>query len=227
MSENPIQVLPENQKVLGQFLALQPVALCPEIRLWLVAGHVDLNARCQELMQGGYAPYWAFCWGAGQALARYILDHPDEVSGKRVVDFGAGSGVAAIAAARAGAREVVAVDTDPQAREFISLNALINRVAIAVTSELPDEWDLILVADVLYELHDPRRLFAFADRGREVLVSDPQRPGNPRLAIPPLAQMQVRTQPDVDYPMCQASIFRIATADNQSFTVASQKVVAK
>jgi predicted nicotinamide N-methyase len=213
VSENLTTELPEKQKVLGQYLTVQTVALCPEIRLWLIGGHVDLNARCQELLDGGYAPYWAFAWGAGQALARFVLDNPSEVSGKRVIDFGAGSGVAAIAAARAGAREVIAVDTDPRALRFVALNAQLNNVKVSVASKLPDEWDVMLVADVLYELPNYQWLMAFAREGREVLVCDPQRPGNPRLDISPVARMQVRTQPDVDYPMCQASIYRFSKTD--------------
>jgi predicted nicotinamide N-methyase len=211
VSENLTAELPEKQKVLGQYLTVQPLVLCPEIRLWLVGGHVDLNARCQELLNGGYAPYWAFAWGAGQALARFVLDNPNEVADKRVIDFGAGSGVAAIAAAKSGAREVVAVDTDPQSLRFVELNSQLNDVAVSVASELPDEWDVMLVADVLYELPSYQWLMASAREGREVLVGDPQRPGNPRLDIAPVARMQVRTQPDVDYPMCQASIYRFTT----------------
>jgi predicted nicotinamide N-methyase len=163
------------------------------------------------LLDGGYAPYWAFCWGAGQALARFILDNPGEVAGKRVVDFGAGSGVAGIAAARVGAKEVVAVDTDAKSRRFVELNARLNDVSVTVASKMPDQWDVMLVADVLYELPNSQWFKAFAQNGREVLVADPQRPRNPKLDIEPIARYQVTTQPDVDYPMCQAAIYRFST----------------
>ena len=106
-------------KPFGNEIALRRPPLCPEIALWLIDGQVDLEAECRGLHEGESPPYWAFCWGSGQALARWLLDHPDEVRGRRVVDFGSGSGVAGIAAAMAGAREVVAVDVDPAARAAV------------------------------------------------------------------------------------------------------------
>ena len=133
---------PALTQVLGRYLAVQSPPLVPELALWLVAGHVDLNARCQELLDGGYAPYWAFCWASGQALARYVLDQPELVRGKRVVDFGAGSGVAAIAARKAGAASVVAVDTDARARQFAALNAALNGETLATAERVPDAFDL-------------------------------------------------------------------------------------
>ena len=137
---------------------------CPSCGCGSSAGHVDLNARCQELLEGGYAPYWAFCWASGQALARHVLDHPELVRGKRVVDFGAGSAVVAIAAARAGAREVVAVDSDPRARRFAAHNAALNGVALAVSRARAGALDLMTASDVLYEPEAARCVLAHAER---------------------------------------------------------------
>ena len=85
---------------LGSRLSPRVLPLCPELSLWLLGDDVDLHQRVSEVFEIETAPYWAFCWGSGQALARYLLDHPELVRGRDVVDFGAGCGVAAIAAKR-------------------------------------------------------------------------------------------------------------------------------
>lgn len=213
MNDEP-RLAPSEQQVFGQFLRAQTLPLCPEIKFWLMGGHVDLNAHCPELLAGGYIPYWAFCWGAGQALARFVLDHPEEVRGKRVVDFGAGSGVTAIAAALAGARKVIAVDIDPNARRFVLYNAELCGVRIEVAAETPENWDALLAGDVLYD--EPVRdwLLAAARSGREVLVGDPLRPGMPRFELEPIARMKAVTVPDVDYPMCNAVVYRLSQLRN-------------
>ncbi len=195
--------------VFGRLLSVQRPALCPEIALWLVDGAVDLNAHCDELMRGGYAPYWAFCWSAGQALSRYILDHPDEVRGRSVVDFGTGSGVVAIAARLAGAREVLAVDNDPRALERCAINAALNGVSVTPQPELPAAWDVLLAADVLYELSMLAFLEERATLGRSVLVSDPRRPGHPRVTSEAIAHYEARCLPDVDAPVASAFIHRL------------------
>jgi len=195
--------------VLGESLAVRTPPLVPEIRLWLVASHVDLNARCAELLEGSSAPYWAFCWGSGQALARYVLDRPELVRGKTVVDFGAGSAVVAIAAGRAGAARVIAVDIDPKARRYAALNATLNGVELEVTERLPADWDVVLASDVLYEEPLARWLQHLADSEHTIYVSDPHRHGTPRLARDPIESVLATTYPDVDYPICSAFIYRL------------------
>jgi predicted nicotinamide N-methyase len=207
---------PASMQVLGRYLAVQAPPLLPELRLWLVAGHVDLNARCQELLEGGYAPYWAFCWAAGQALARYVLDHPEQVRGKRVVDFGAGSAVVAIACARAGAREVIAVDTDPRARRFAAQNAALNDVALMVSDRVPEQLDLMTASDVLYEPEAARYVLAQVDAGRDVLLADAHRQGTPAIDVAPLCEVEARTFPDVDYPICRAFIYRLGSNNGRA-----------
>jgi predicted nicotinamide N-methyase len=203
---------PESLCVLGSVLAVRELPLCPELRLWLLRDDIDLNARAQDLLDGGPAPYWAFCWGAGQALSRYILDHPTLVAGKRVVDFGAGSAVAGIAAALAGAAQVVAVDIDPLALRMAQANARLNGVKLDVAPQVGEPWDVLLASDVLYETGNEHWLRTAADSGRQVLLSDPLRHGTPRPGLQVVAEYVVRTLPDVDYPIQRALIHRLRSS---------------
>jgi len=196
----------------GRPLAETRLPLCPELRLWLLSEAVDLEQACAALSDCDPPPYWAFCWGSGQALARYLLDHPEEVRGQRVVDFGAGAGVAGIAAARAGASTVVAVDTDPDARIAAQSNAALNCVRVAASARVPDDWDVLLASDVLYERSNADWLLALSPGpGRRLLLSDPERASSPPLPVPPLARYAVRTLPDVDSPSVGAAVFRLAS----------------
>lgn len=188
---------------------------CPELLIWVLARHVNLEAACVELAQGEPPPYWAFCWAGGQALARYLLDHPHEVRGRRVVDFGAGGGVAGIAALYAGARALVAVDVDPEARSAVLRNARANGVAVEVAAEIPDDWDVLLAGDVLYEAGNRERLLAAVRAGRRVLVADPERAREHRMGLEPLARIEARTLPDVDPPVKSASIFALGDVGTQ------------
>jgi predicted nicotinamide N-methyase len=203
---------PEALCVLGGALGVRALPLCPELRLWLLHDGVDLNARAEELLRAGPAPYWAFCWGAGQGLARYVLDHPELVAGRDVVDFGAGCGVAAIAAARAGARSATAVDIDELALRVACENARVNGVTLATARTLPARWDVLLASDVLYETGNEGLIESAARSGRELLLSDPLRHGTPRIGLEPVHEYEVRTLPDVDYPVQRAVIHRVARA---------------
>jgi predicted nicotinamide N-methyase len=199
----------ELERVLGQYLVVQMPPELPELRLWLVGGHVDLNARCAELLAGGYAPYWAFCWSGGQALARYILDHPEWVRGQHVVDFGAGSAVVAIAAKRAGAARAIAVDTDPKARYFAQRNAELNGVELEVRARMPESFDLLLASDVFYDLEATAMVQRAVQAGARALIADPGRPGSYRPRCPPLLWLESRTFPDVDYPVASAALYAL------------------
>jgi predicted nicotinamide N-methyase len=217
MTANPMQagtMAPQGLSAFGQRLECQRPPLCPEIALWLLPHEVDLELECRTLNDCQPPPYWAFCWGSGQALARYLLDRPDEVCGRLVVDFGSGSGVAAIAAAIAGAATVVAVDRDASARRAICANALHNQVDVTVAARVPQEWDVMLASDVLYESANRDWLLAAPPRGRRVIVSDPERPSSPPIPAEPIAHYAARTLPDADSPMCAAAIFSLpATSD--------------
>lgn len=158
--------------------------LTPEIRLHLITPDTPMwraNEKQAEAA-GLHDPYWAFCWAGGQALARYLLDQPEVVAGKHVLDIGCGGGVEAIAAAKAGA-SVLGADIDPIATSALTLNAQLNRVALEHTNEnllgSRGPWDVVLAGDVTYEqdlARDMRAwLFALASRGTLVLLADPQR----------------------------------------------------
>jgi predicted nicotinamide N-methyase len=173
--------------------ALEPVPFVDGIRLHTATELVPIwRATENWLTQRGLGvPFWCVPWAGGQALARWVLEHPEVVRGKRVLDFGAGSGLVAIAAAKAGAAAVLAVDIDPIAIAACELNAAANDVAIDVRCEdivdsAPDA-DVILAGDVWYELSASARfarwLRATSERGIRVFTGDPGRhyvPSNAR-----------------------------------------------
>jgi predicted nicotinamide N-methyase len=183
--------------------------LVPEIRLHLANEVVPLWQMTETEMEasGLPPPYWAFAWAGGQALARHVLDHPETVAGRHVLDFGAGSGIVAIAAARAGAARVTASEIDPFAAAAIRLNAAANGVAVeSVTADLigsePASFDLILAADVCYERPMAERLEAWlrgcAARGVAVLLGDPGRFYLPKSGLEPIAEYRVETTRELE-----------------------------
>ncbi len=148
-----------------------------DLRLWLIdPANMDRAFSPEETRRIlEEPPYWSFCWASGLVLARWLAEHPEWARGKRVLDFGAGSGVAAIAAARAGAAEVVACDLDPLALQACRANAALNGVTLGYSEDFfaeADRFDLIIVADVLYDRANRPLLDQFLSRGREVLVAD-------------------------------------------------------
>ncbi len=192
-------VQPEPPEIIRTGTRLRSMPLVPEIRLhqagdpiimWQqtehAAGRTDLDP-----------PFWAFAWAGGQALARYLLDHPQTARGLRVVDIASGSGLVAIAAAKAGAATVTAYDVDPLAAAAISLNADANGVTVrAVCADvLGDEAapgaDLVLVADAFYERDLACQVLRFLERchalGTAILVGDLGRAHLPRARLVPLA----------------------------------------
>lgn len=147
------------------------------LKLWLIdADNMDRAFSPDETRRIlEEPPYWSFCWASGLALARFLAEQPHWVKGKRVLDFGAGSGVAGIAAAKAGALEVVACDLDPLAIAACKSNADLNDVRLNYSADFfaeADRFDLILVADVLYDRSNLPLLDHFLSRGREALVAD-------------------------------------------------------
>lgn len=149
----------------------------PELKLLLLAQDYPQNELSQQEMQLAMDNplYWVFCWASGQVLARYLLDHPELVSNKRVLDFGCGSGVVAIAAALAGARQVIACDSDPLALEATRVNAGLNQADLVLSDsyfDIEGEIDLIIVADVLYDRENFCWLQRFVERAPCVLIAD-------------------------------------------------------
>jgi len=180
-----------------------PVPLVPEIVLQQ-AGDLDplWEATSRAPFSWPDSPYWAYPWAGGQALARHLLDHPEMVRGRRVVDFAAGSGLLAIAAARAGAAEVLALDRDPFSEAAVALNARGNGVSVAFRAgdglggALPG-FEVVLAGDVFYErgladgaLRWFRRLRA---QGMRVLAGDACRTYAPRHGFAVLAWYDVPT----------------------------------
>jgi predicted nicotinamide N-methyase len=165
--------------------------LVPEIRLQLAEESVPIWQNTEEELGKVNIPppYWAFAWAGGQALARYILDHPEIFAGRRVLDLGSGSGITAIAAAKVGAQHVLAADIDEVALAAILVNAAENVVQIETTAKdllrCPfTGFDIIVVGDLFYERQLADRVSAFLDeartRGALIFIGDPQRSYFPR-----------------------------------------------
>ncbi|MEO3389407.1 methyltransferase [Mesorhizobium sp. CAU 1741] len=173
----------------------------PELRLHLADEAHDLWSRTEAELEsiGLQPPFWAFAWAGGQGLARYVLDNPDIVAGKRVLDFASGSGLVAIAAARAGAAHVLAADIDPFCAAAVALNAAANETKIDFTADdlvgLTGDWHVVLAGDVFYDKAFAERLmpwFTSLARGATtVLVGDPGRSYLPKTAMTALATYQV------------------------------------
>ncbi len=163
-------------------------------------------------------PFWAFAWPGGQATARLLLDEPARVAGRRVLDFAAGCGIAAIAAARAGAALVEAAEIDPLALAAVRLNAALNGVQVATPDGdivgAPCRWDVILAGDVCYEApmtaHILPWLRAMAAGGAEVLLADPGRAYLPREGLEPLVRHAVPTTLELeDRTLREVTIHRL------------------
>jgi predicted nicotinamide N-methyase len=180
---------------------LQPTPLVPEVSLYCAENAYDVWSLTDDGDESAPMPFWSFPWAGGQALARHILDHPDVVAGRRVLDLAAGSGLVAIAAALAGAAEVTANDVDPYAAAAQELNAKANGVQItSVMGDLLDtetEADVVLAGDVCYERELSDRMLAFLVRARvrgaDVLLGDPGRTYLPRERLAQVASYDVPT----------------------------------
>ena len=178
--------------------ALMSAPLVPEIKLHLATEVVPLWRKTEEELHemGVQPPYWAFAWAGGQALARYILDNPEMVRGKTVLDFGAGSGLVGLAAAKAGAASVLAADIDKFSIAAINANAKANGLNVATTSDdligSAKSFDVILVGDMCYERPLAERLMAWLTaQGAVILLGDPGRSYFPKDGLTQLAQYNV------------------------------------
>ncbi|MBD8572061.1 MULTISPECIES: class I SAM-dependent methyltransferase [Pseudomonas syringae group] len=175
------------------------------LKLWLIdADNMDRAFSPDETRRIlEEPPYWSFCWASGLALARFLAEQPHWVKGKRVLDFGAGSGVAGIAAAKAGALEVVACDLDPLAIAACKSNADLNDVHLNYSADFfaeADRFDLILVADVLYDRANLPLLDHFLRRGREALVADSRVRDFQHPVYERLGMLHALTLPDLAEP---------------------------
>ncbi len=197
--------------------ALMAPPLVPEIKLYLATEVVPLWRATEEELEkmGVPPPYWAFAWAGGQALARYILDHPEQIAGKHVLDIGAGSGLVAIAAAKAGAASVLAADIDAFSAAAIGLNAAANGCVVAVTQDdligIAGNWDIILVGDLFYERPLAERLLAWLKTlKRPALLGDPGRSYFPKDDVERLALYSVQTSRDLeDREIRETGVYRL------------------
>ena len=183
--------------------------LVPEIRLHLATEITPIWQATEEILARSALPppFWAFAWAGGQALARYLLDHPEVVAGRSVLDFGAGSGLVAIAAARAGAACVLAAEIDHFAAAAIAANAALNGVTIAVTTanglDTADPGcEVVTAGDVCYERPMAERVTAWlrdlARRGGLVLLGDPGRAYLPSHGLHERARYLVPTSRELE-----------------------------
>jgi predicted nicotinamide N-methyase len=189
---------------------LRAVPLAPEIAIFVADEAVPLWHKTEEeLGEAGLPPpFWAFAWAGGQALARHILDHPEIVRGKTVLDLASGSGLVGIAAMKAGAATVTVADIDAFACAASTLNAVENGVMLTTCQDdllaAPDDsrWDVILAGDIFYERDTAQRAFDFlhghAARGTMVLIGDPGRSYLPRDKLRRIADYSVPVTRDLE-----------------------------
>jgi predicted nicotinamide N-methyase len=201
---------------------LLPVPMVPEIRLHLAAESLPIWQKTEEELgrMNVPPPWWAFAWAGGQALARYVLDNPSAAAGRSVLDLGAGSGLGAIAASKAGAAQVLAADTDPFALAAMALNAEANGVTFETTgadllATAPAIFGLVIVGDLFYERPLAERALAFVERARaegaDVLVGDPQRSYFPKDRFRQVAEYSVPVTRDLeDMEIKRTAVWRLA-----------------
>ncbi len=184
----------------ASWLALQPAPAVPELLLH----QADDMHGLWEATGSDAPPYWAFAWLGGQALARFVLDRPSLVAGRRVLDLATGSGIVALAAARAGATHVLAVDIDPVAALAVSANAAANDLAVeTLTADLldgpPPTVDVVLAADVLYARDMAPRILQWVRTGTaETYVSDPGRDYLPQTGMTEVAAYELEANLELE-----------------------------
>jgi len=205
--------------LVGSATARQPVPLVGEISLLTAVPSVELWELWQRTGRDD-PPFWAYPWAGGQALARYLLDHPGIAAGRRVLDVASGSGLVAIAAAQAGAASVVAGDIDPHAVAAITVNAAANGVTIKarafdLAADGLGDAEVVVAGDVFYQRQlaelSLRFLQAAARAGAEVLVADPGRAFVPADALTALARYEVPVLTAIeDAPVKSVTVYRLA-----------------
>lgn len=207
----------------AQTRLLQP-SLVPELHLWLADEVTPLWHATEAFLeeQNCAPPYWAFAWPGGQAIARYLLDHPDSVRGKRVFELAAGCGVGGLAALKAGAVALTANEIDPLALTALALNAAANGMVLSLaegdwTGRDLSDFDLILAGDICYEQAMTRRLLAWlrgqVAQGAEVLLADPGRAYLPQAGLERLAAYTIPTTHDLEnVTVRETTLYRLLAA---------------
>lgn len=203
------QPIDDPQSFIRKNTELLDCPLIPEINLHLASEIVPIWQLTEEELseKGVPPPFWAFAWAGGQALSRFILDHPEWVRGKSVLDFAAGSGIVAIAAAQAGATSVLAADIDPFAVAACRLNANANSQTISATennllTNTDQRWDVILAGDICYEQPLAQQveswLSGHVSKGSKVLIGDPGRTYLPKQNLRQLISYAVKTTRELE-----------------------------
>lgn len=204
-----VQTLEGRRAFIRENTRLQAPPHTPELQLHLADEVTPIWKLTEEALEeiGLPPPFWAFAWAGGQALARYILDHPELVAGRRVIDFATGSGIVAVAAMKAGAASVLAADIDVFCEAAVGLNAQANGVEIAFTDRNlldvpPPEADVLLAGDICYERPMAEAVMAWLGQGRaagaRVLIGDPGRTYFPKDGLEKLAEYQVPTTRELE-----------------------------
>jgi len=209
----------ENFKFIIDHTAIGTSSLAPDIRLYLATGITPLWHASESFLSALNLPppFWAFAWPGSELLARHVADHPEIVANKLVLDFAAGGGLAAIAAARAGAADVTACDIDELALAAIKLNAELNQVRVKtlagdITMQ-PCRWDVILCGDVCYEAPMTRRIMPWLRGCAQtalVLLADPGRSYAPKEGVELLTRRQVPVSRELEDKDCrEVSLYRV------------------
>lgn len=200
---------------------LQTVPHAPEISLWLADEITPIWKMTEEELGdlGLPPPFWAFAWAGGQAIARWVLDNPEEVRGRTVLDFATGSGLVGIAALKAGAASVTGCDIDPFCAAAVAVNAQANGVTMGFTGENlldtpPPEVDLICAGDVCYEKPMTERVLGWLAsaraQGSRVLLGDPGRTYLPKSGLTFLAEYRVPTTRELeDYEIKRTCVWSL------------------
>jgi predicted nicotinamide N-methyase len=231
MTVAQIKLDPGDRAAAAAFIAANTRALAPplvpEIRLYLAEESLPIWQKTEEELGelNVPPPYWAFAWAGGQALARYILDNPDLLAGAFVVDLGTGSGLTAIAAAKAGAARVLAADIDRISLAAVDLNAALNGVAVETTAEdlllaAPQKADVVLVGDLFYERDLAERVTRYieaaAAQGGLVLIGDPQRNYFPKGKFSAAAEYRVPVTRELeDAEIKRTAVWRLGSDSRQ------------
>ncbi len=215
MTRPPGDVAPatHDKEALSEFIRANTKLVRPELvrefQLLLAEKSLPIWEKSEEELgqMNLPPPFWAFAWAGGQALARYLLDKPKVIEGKRVLDLGAGCGIVSIAAMKSGAAHALAADVDPFASVAAKLNSRLNVVRLDVTDEdlldtTPDDRDVLLVGDLFYEQKLSQRVVGFMERmaatGAPVLVGDPRRSYFPQERFEQIAQYDVVTSGELE-----------------------------
>lgn len=213
--------MPPEQFILANTRLLS-VPLVPELSLYLAEESLPIWQKTEEELGALNVPppYWAFAWAGGQALSRYVIDNPALVCGRSVLEIGAGSGLASIAAARAGAARVLAADIDQLALAAMALNARANGVSIETTGEdllaaSPPRFDAVLIGDLFYERPLAESVLEFVRcaqaKGADVLVGDPRRSYFPKERFIQVAQYAVPVTRELeDAEIKHSAVWRLA-----------------